>query len=263
MKGIPPDNPIAYSLFTILIIPHPPWEVLLGKILHHIMMKVIRQSAILLFVLTVSFSDLAQSSLGTWNILNVKYGINEKWSANLEGQIRSLKFYDNFHYHEVKLVLNRKITSGFRVSTGFGKYDTYNEVGNFRTPMNNSEYRLWPQFVLTHKQGPINFEHRYRAELRFAKDNFRTRFRYRFGINYSFGKTEKVSDVFKISISNELFFSPFEPYFERNRFLVGFDYRLNETVTLHTGYLFQFDYKIVDEIGRDFFQVGCYLSFGK
>lgn len=206
---------------------------------------------------------LSQVSLGTWNILNIKYDFNDRWSILAEGQIRSLAFYNNYHYHEGKVVTSFKVNSGLRAGMGFGKYDTYNEEGSFQLPKNNSEFRLWPQIILSHKQGKIGFEHRYRAELRFAPDNFRMRFRYRFGINYSFFSQKKERDIMKIGVSNELFFSPYEPYFERNRLLFSFDYILNEKVTLHTGYLYQFDYKIFDEIGRDFLQVGCFLSFSK
>jgi hypothetical protein len=205
----------------------------------------------------------AQESLGTWNILNIKYGLNDRWSFLAEGQIRSLRFYNNFHYHEAKLVTTYKVNSGLRVGMGFGKYDTYNEIGNFQLPKNNSEFRLWPQVILSHKQGKISFEHRYRAELRFAPDNFRLRFRYRFGINYSFFSKKLNRDLIRMGVSNELFFSPYEPYFERNRLLFSYDHILSENVTLHAGYLHQFDYKIVDEIGRDFLQVGCFLSLGK
>ncbi|MFN6015376.1 MAG: DUF2490 domain-containing protein [Flavobacteriales bacterium] len=204
----------------------------------------------------------AQGSLGTWNILSVKYSLNDRWNFLAEGQVRSLAFYSNFHYHEGKVVASYTINSGLRAGIGFGKSDTYNEKGDFQLPKNNSEFRLWPQIILSHKQGKIGFEHRYRAELRFAPDNFRFRFRYRFGIHYSFFSQKKERDSIKVGLSNELFFSPYEPYFERNRLLFSVDYPFNQTITLHAGYLHQFDYKIFDEIGRDFLQVGCFLSLG-
>lgn len=46
--------------------------------------------------------------LGSWNVLNLKYNVNEKWSMFTEAQLRSLKFYNNFHYYEYKGGFNYK-----------------------------------------------------------------------------------------------------------------------------------------------------------
>ena len=48
----------------------------------------------------VSFNQYPD--LGSWNIINVKYTVNDKWSLFGEVQVRSLKFYNFFHYHEYK-----------------------------------------------------------------------------------------------------------------------------------------------------------------
>ncbi len=50
-----------------------------------------------------------------------------------------------------------------------------------------------------------------------------------------------------------------EPYFERNRATCNIIYKPNESVNYMLGYLHQFDYKINDETGRDFLQVGVYF----
>ena len=57
-----------------------------------------------------------------------------------------------------------------------------------------------------------------------------------------------------------MFFTDKEPYFERNRLLFTFNYKLNKTTTLQIGYLHQFDYKINDETGRDFLQLGYFIE---
>jgi len=56
----------------------------------------------LLFIGTSFSLKSQQTNLGSWNILNVKYTLSDKWSFFGEGQIRSLKLYDHFHYYEVK-----------------------------------------------------------------------------------------------------------------------------------------------------------------
>lgn len=60
------------------------------------------------FIFSVNSIFSQKFDLGSWNILNLKYTINEKWSAFGEAQLRSLKFYNNFHYYEYKGALISK-----------------------------------------------------------------------------------------------------------------------------------------------------------
>jgi hypothetical protein len=201
-----------------------------------------------------------ESALGSWNILSLKYNYSKKLSFFGEAQLRSLKFYNNFHYHEVKGGFNYKPNSGLSLTLGGGKYDTYREGGNFAKPKNNEEIRIWPQVALHQSLGNFKVEQRYRAELRFTSDGYRNRFRYRLGLSYPFGKGEKDEKPFLVSASNELFFTNREPYFERDRFLLALNYRVSDLVSLQTGYIYQFDYKINDETGRNFFVLGLYFE---
>ncbi len=49
------------------------------------------------FVLSTKLSSQS-FDLGNWNIVNIRYHSSEKLSYFGEAQLRSLKFYDNFHY---------------------------------------------------------------------------------------------------------------------------------------------------------------------
>jgi hypothetical protein len=198
--------------------------------------------------------------LGSWNILNVKYNIDEKLSFFGEGQLRSLKFYSNFHYFEYKGGINYKVHKNMKLTLGAGSYQTYKEGGDFVLPKNNDEFRIWPQAILFQSIGKLKIEQRYRAELRFTSNDYRNRFRYRLGVSYPFGKERNEYKPFQISVSNEIFFTDKEPYFERNRMLLAFNYKLSKATTIQIGYLHQFDYKINDEIGRDFFQIGYFIE---
>lgn len=201
--------------------------------------------------------------MGTWNVLNLKYTLNPNWSIFGEAQLRSLKFYDNFHYYEYKGGVNYKIEKNVKASFGAGSYQTYNENGNFGLPKNNNEFRLWPQIILFQSIWKLKIEQRYRAELRFTSNGYRNRFRYRFGVSYPFGKEKDNYKPFQISTSNEIFFTNNEPYFERNRMLTAFNYKPSKTTTIQVGYLHQLDYKIIDETGRDFLQVGLFVEMFK
>ncbi len=203
-------------------------------------------------------------NIGSWNTLNIKYTQSEQWSLFAEAQLRSLRFYDDFHYYEYKGGINYKAGKNIALTIGAGSYQTFAEGGNFVEPKNNDEFRLWPQINVFQTIGKIKIEQRYRAEQRFTSNGYRNRFRYRLGASYSFGKEKSGFKPYQISASNEIFFTDNEPYFERNRALLAFNLKVSRASTIQVGYLKQFDYKINDETGRDFLVVGLYFElFGK
>ena len=200
------------------------------------------------------------TDLGSWNILNVKYNYTDNLSFFGEAQLRSLKYYSNFHYYEYKGGIEYKVHKNVKLTLGAGSYQTYKEGGDFVLPKNNDEFRLWPQLIFSQSIGKLKIEQRYRAEFRFTSNGYRNRFRYRLGVSYPFGKEKNEFTPFQINVSNELFFTNKEPYFERNRLLFAFNYKPLKSTTLQIGYLHQFDYKINDETGRDFFVIGFYYD---
>lgn len=213
-----------------------------------------------LALISLNLSFAQYSDLGSFNILNLKYNYDKKWSIFGEAQLRSLGFYDNFHYYEYKAAINYKAYSSVLLTLGAGSYQTFRDGGNFITPKRNNEFRLWPQIAINQTIGKIILEQRFRTELRFTNDGYRNRFRYRVGLSYPFGKKNKDFKPFQVAASNELFFTNNEPYFERNRILVNFNFKPSKATTLQLGYVHQFDYKINDESGRDFLLVGCFLE---
>lgn len=217
-------------------------------------------SPIFVIALSGGYSFSQTNTLGSWNVLNLKYNMNDKWSAFGEAQIRSLKLYQNFHYYEYKVGANYKIHKSVALTLAAGSYQTYQEGGNFVTPKNNNEFRIWPQVVLFQTEGRLKIEQRYRTEIRFTSAGYRNRFRYRFGLTYPFGKERNDYRPFQVSASNELFFTDREPYFERNRLLLAINYKPSKRATVQVGYLRQFDYKINDETGRSFFQIGYFIE---
>jgi hypothetical protein len=75
-----------------------------------------------------------------------------------------------------------------------------------------------------------------------------------------FGKDKKGFKPFLASLSNELFFTDQEPYFERNRIQLALNFKPSRNTTFQLGYLHQFDYKINDETGRDFLIAGFFFE---
>ncbi len=203
------------------------------------------------------------ADLGSWNIVNVKYSVDDKWSVFGEAQLRSLQFYNQYHYYEYKGGANYKVHPNLKLTLGAGHYVTYKEGGNFVKPKNNDEFRIWPQVTLNHSLWNLKVEQRYRAEMRFTSNGYRNRFRYRLGLSYPFGGDKKGYKPFQLNGSNELFFTDREPYFERNRLFFSFNYKTSRTTSLQFGYLHQFDYRINDETGRDFLVLGLFFEFSR
>jgi len=212
-------------------------------------------------VLTCQHISAQAYNLGSWNILNVKFNQNEKLSFFGEAQLRSLKLYNDFHYYEYKGGINYKFQKNATLTLGAGSYQTYREGGDFVLPKNNNEFRIWPQITLFQSIHKLRIEQRYRSELRFTSNGYRNRFRYRVGLSYPFGKERDAYKPYLISVSNEIFFTNNEPYFERNRVQFSFNFKPSKNTSLQIGYLHQFDYKINDEIGRDFLQIGYFIEF--
>lgn len=215
---------------------------------------------IVLICSTASKSAAQPFDLGSWNILNVQYKYSDKLSVFGEAQLRSLKFYNHFHYYEYKGGVNYNLHKQLRLTLGAGSYQTYKEGGDFVLPKNNDEFRLWPQVTFFQELFKFKMEQRYRAEMRWTSNGYRSRFRYRIGIARPFGDDSKGYKPFQVSFSNELFFTDHEPYFERNRMQFTFQYKASAHATMQIGYLHQFDYRINDETGRDFLVLGLYCD---
>lgn len=221
-----------------------------------------RISIFILGIAVLQQASAENPGLGTWNILNMKYGFNDRWSAFGEAQLRSLRFYTQFHYYEIKGGASYKANNSLILTLGAGTYQTYKEGGNFVLPKNNDEIRIWPQVVLLQTIGRFKIEQRYRAEMRFTSNGYRNRYRYRLGVALPFGTARNGQKRFLASVSNELFFTDREPYFERNRFQAAMSIRLSEASIFQFGYIQQFDYRINDETGRDFLLLGYFIELG-
>ena len=192
---------------------------------------------------------------GSWSIVNVKMDLNEKWNLFGEAQIRSLKFYDDFHYYELKGGATYKFSKTFSASAGAGMFDTYSPGGNFKSPMANDETRTWVQLSMMQYEKRLKFEHRYRAEQRWTSNGFRNRFRYRLNTILPLKKKKVEPKTFYLNASNEIFYTDRAPYFERNRLFLGGGYEFSEGFSMQGGWMKQFDYRINDETGRSFFQI--------
>jgi len=203
----------------------------------------------------------AQNELGSWNIINLNFKTSEKINVFTEVQVRSLSFYNEFHYYEYKAGVSYKINPNFSVTTGVGSYNTFSEGGNFELPSQNREVRTWFQINMKNPLEFVTFEHRYRAEQRFTSNGYKNRFRYRIGATVPINGKKIAPKILYFLAWDEIFITDKEPHFERNRLFVGGGYELNKKIAIQMGYIYQFDYKINDESGRDFLNVALLYNF--
>lgn len=221
-----------------------------------------------LFLITTSLLSLAsigqendfKGQLGSWNILNVKKELNPKWEVFGEAQLRSLSFYNEYHYYEIKGGAQFDLDSTFSLIAGGGSYNTYSPGDNFNSPIQNREIRTWLEFRMKQPLKRVVFDHRYRAEQRFTSNGYRNRFRYRLAATIPINNQKVKEKTFYITAWNELFLTNRATYFERNRAHIGAGYKFNKSLSINTGYIHQFDYNLTDEIGRDFFMLAFYIE---
>ncbi len=248
-----------WSLFFTIFAVNS-FRMIFSKEIHHV-----KKLCVGLISLLSIMSAQAQKKgdLGTWNVLNLKYKINDTWSFFGEAQARSLNFYDNFNYTEYKGAANYNFNKDISVSLGTGTYQTFGDGGNFVRPRKNSEFRLWPQFIFLQSIGEIKIEHRVRAEMRFFENDYRNRFRYRLNLIFPFGKIIEDYHPYAFAVSDEVFFSDKKPQYARNRFLANFNFKPSSGTTIQCGYLYQYDYGLTKNVGRDYLEIGLLLDLNK
>ncbi len=213
-----------------------------------------KKTLIILFLLSI-ISVSAQNEFGSWNVLNFNFKLNHKWNVFAESQLRSLAFFDDFHYYEYKIGGTVKLTDNFGLTSGIGSYNTFAEGGNFVRPMQNKEIRTWFQFQIKTNINRIMFENRFRMEQRFSVNGYKNRYRLRLAATVPLNSQKIQPKTVSTILWNEIFFTNNEPYFERNRFFCGLGYEISREIAIQTGYVYQFDYKINDETGRKFFNL--------
>jgi hypothetical protein len=217
-----------------------------------------KYAVVLLLTFFTCFSAKSQTTdkrLGGWDILDVFYAPNKKYTAWFETQTRSQNFFHDFYYHEFKggLFYNLANTNSFFV--GLGEYTTYSPGGNYKSPVVTNEFRIWQQFILNNNYNHLKIEHRYRFEERWINGDFKTRIRYRINPIIAINKPKVGANTAYISVFDEVFFGNHAPYFERNRFFAGAGYQFNKTFAIQTGFIRQFDYNTAnDGTGKNFLQ---------
>lgn len=218
-------------------------------------------SVYLLMALFGTFTSLGQNNdVGSWNVVNADYYLQNKWSIWGELQVRSEKFFNDFYYHEVKGGGSFKPNKNMGVLIGLGQFATYSDGGNFKSPVLAHEFRLWEQLTLVNNINRIKIEHRYRIEQRWRAGEYRNRFRYRLNPIIPINKSAIEKGCVYISIFDEIFLNNKAPHFERNRLFAGLGYQPLSTISIQMGWIGQYDYNLNNGgSNKNFFQTTLLL----
>jgi len=224
-------------------------------------MRRFSKAIIIMIALLTAFRGIAQTpGSGYWNFFNAKADINKNFNFFVEGQARSQKFFYDYFYNEIKGGLGYTPTPGTNLLLGLGKYTTYQLYGNFKSPVQSNEFRLWEQLTFNNEAGPIKFEHRYRVEQRFYKGGYyRNRFRYRLSATLPIKHSK-----FYLNSFEEVFLTNRNPYFERNRLFGGVGYKFTDVFTFQIGYVSQYDFnRNINPYTKNFLQTSFLFDLNK
>ncbi|MEO6231419.1 MAG: DUF2490 domain-containing protein [Ferruginibacter sp.] len=211
----------------------------------------------LLILLSLSIGKIssAQKNLGSWNTAIIKLGFAKKWTLVSELQLRSLHTFNYYYYQGYQTAIQFKLNNSVSFMAGIGKYDTYSDGGNFKTPIVTDEKRIWEQITFLQMINRIKLEHRYRVEQRFGSFGYRNRFKYRLNCVIPVNHIRLDAHTWYAYGNEELFFFDKAPYFESNRLGAGVGYQLNKNIALQTGLFHVFNYKINSKTSKDFLQL--------
>lgn len=204
-------------------------------------------------IIILSSTSLLSQAIGSWNVLDVRKNTDKVISYQLEVQLRSLKFYHNFHYNEINFTANYNYNDNLVLSVLMGKHNTFSDGGDFMKPIVTNEFRQSLQALTVQRFGFISLDNRYRIEQRYFIDRntLAYRLRYRFGLQAS------VSKSIKAQFSNEIFLAigGSNSTFEKNRILIGLKNTVNKRYEIQLNFLNQIDNRKNDESGRNFIQL--------
>ena len=211
-------------------------------------------SLVLVIFIPVVVHSQTNKDIGSWNIINLKAKISDRFTLFTEAQTRSSMFYSKFFYYEVKAGGSLMIDKHFNILVGTGNYNTFQESGNFKKPIAAKEWRIWEEIGMKQEVERLFFEHRYRIEQRFVTGKYRTRMRYRLSLLVPLNHKVFDPGTIYLAFAEEVFFTNHEPFFERNRLYGGLGYKM-KLLTLQGGWMNQFDYKLTGTRNKNYFQL--------
>jgi hypothetical protein len=221
--------------------------------------KVNLKFILFLFVMLcqTDFLNAQQSKFGNWFIYFGNQKISKKWNWWNEVQVRNYDFVE-----DVQQVLMRTgigydlVENNLNILVGYAHVASYNYQSNSSEKIVSREHRIYQQLNIKNRFNRIFLTHRYRAEERFFKDDFKFRFRYFLSCNIPITKSDMIENTLYASFYNEVFLQTKSPFFDRNRAYIALGYVINPKLKMEMGYMAQ----TLEKTSRNQFQIVFFNS---
>ncbi len=196
------------------------------------------RSIIILLVLPMSLLA-QQEETGNWLMYFGTNKVSDKFSIHTEVQYRNHTLAPvNIEQLLLRTGLNYHFSEKAFVTGGYA-YIANHEFESEQSAPESEEHRIWQQFILTNTIGRVKFEHRYRLEQRWVKNDYRNRFRYRLMLFLPLNKPRIEKGTLFAGVYEEVFLNGKKDFFDRNRLYGALGYQLSNTASLQVGMMHQ------------------------
>ncbi|MCI4669746.1 MAG: DUF2490 domain-containing protein [Bacteroidia bacterium] len=190
--------------------------------------------------LSLQAQEIGTDKLGNWLMYFGMHRLSDDLSIHTEAQFRYYELTSNLNQVLLRTGLNYHINSKAMVTAGYAYIPTESfEKG--ANQVSTRENRIWQQFILRNKVGRFNFEHRYRLEQRWVRQdeetNYLNRARYRIFIAVPISKPAMEDKTWFLAAYDEIFLDLDSDPFNQNRLYGAVGYKFNSTLSLQAGYL--------------------------
>ena len=213
---------------------------------------------LLFFAVLFPFIAISQNSdFGNWMIFLGNKDFKEKFNWHSELQYRNYNAIGDLEQLLVRTGVGMNLTeknNNVLLGYAYVRSENYDQMNTHK--LVTEEHRVFQQFITKQSFGRFNFQHRYRFEQRFIKQNFRMRLRYFLALHIPINNKELKDNTSYISAYNEVFLNTHHAVFDRNRLYLGAGYKFNKTVRVEVGYMNQ----VLMDVNRDQLNIFAFIS---
>lgn len=199
---------------------------------------------VLCMLLSFSFVAKAQQTgtdqLGDWLMYFGTHRISDPLSIHTEAQFRFFEPVSNLNQILLRTGLNYHVAPHAMLTAGYAYIPTESfEKGP--NQVSTRENRIWQQVILRNKLGRISFEHRYRLEQRWVRQddvtNYLNRTRYRLFLAIPLTHASMQDGTLFFAAYDEVFLNLSDDVFGQNRLYGALGYRISKVASIQVGYL--------------------------
>lgn len=196
---------------------------------------------LLIIIVFTPISLFAQESdFGNWLIYFGDKKINNKFNWHHEVQYRNYNFIGDTEQLLLRTGLGYNLSdNNNNILLGYGFIYSEPYIENTNDKTNNSEHRIYQQFITRQSFSQFSLQHRYRFEQRFFDGDFKLRLRYFLAVNFAITNKELIDNTFYLSAYNEIFINTQQNYFDRNRLYGGLGYKFSKLIRTEIGVMNQ------------------------